>query len=108
MDQQRHELSLEGTLPSGAEEWSCAICGRRTLIHWEPDFKRTVLEAGDDYAIHSASKGGLPIGSMQSDAADAPTPKDNAQPSDEDPRLIPWLIWLEQVDFESLWDNDAQ
>ena len=106
-NQQRHEMILEKTYPTGADEWYCPVCGRRMLIHWEPEFKKTLLEVGEDSAIHSASKGALATGSSQADAADFPARQEAAQLSNEDPRLNPWLTWLEKIDFESLWDDDA-
>lgn len=104
--QEQHDMVLEMTHPSGAEGWYCPTCGRRTLITWEPKFKKIVLEAGDDDAIHSGGKAGLPTGSLQIEAADTPSPREGTQPSNEDPTLIPWLAWLEKVDFENLWNDE--
>ncbi len=59
MSEQYHEMQLTGIDPSGAEEWHCPACGRRLLMSWPPAYKRVVLEAGDDYAIHSGGTGGL-------------------------------------------------
>ena len=103
---EQHEMILEKTYSSGAGEWYCPICGRRMIIHWEPELKRTLLEAGDDATMHSASQGSLQLGSIHVDAADVPAPQDEPQAFDEDPRLIPWLTWLEQADFESLWKDE--
>ena len=100
-EQQKHEMILERSYPTGADEWYCPMCGRRMLINWEPEFKRTLLQVGADDAIHSISKGGLPIGSLRAEAAD------DYQPDNEDSRLGPWLTWLEKSDFESLWDDEA-
>ena len=107
-EQQRHEMVWEGSLPSGAEEWSCPICGRRTLISWEPEFKRTVLKAGNSFAIHSAVKDDLSIDSLQVDAVDTPAAGENSKGSNEDPRLGPWMDWLDRVGFENLWNDDTQ
>jgi hypothetical protein len=52
-------MRLERTYPSGAEEWFCPACGRRFLLNWSPAYKKIVLEAGDEYAMHSGGKGGL-------------------------------------------------
>ena len=108
--QEQHEMHLEKTHPSGAEGWYCPTCGRRTLINWEPKFKKIVLEAGDDQAIHSASKGGGRIGSLRieaADIADTLSPPEAPQSSDQDPRLIPWSAWLDEVDFENLWNDES-
>ncbi len=62
---QRHDMHLEKTYPSGAEEWHCATCGRRFLLQWPPSYKRIVMEAGDEHALHYASKGDLRMGPAQ-------------------------------------------
>jgi hypothetical protein len=31
-------------------------------MQWPPDYQKIILESGDEYATHSASKGGLRIG----------------------------------------------
>ena len=104
MSEQQHEMILEKTRHSGEEEWCCPTCGRRILINWEPEFNRTILEAGDSYASHSGGKGGLRIGSLQAKAA-APSPHKDPQPRNEDPRLLPWLAWLKKSDFDNLWND---
>ena len=60
--QEQHDMILEKTHDSGAEEWSCPTCGRKMFVQWSPQFKRIVLEEGNDEAIHNGSKGGLKIG----------------------------------------------
>jgi len=58
---QHHEMRLQRTYSSGAEEWFCPACGRRFLLDRPPAYKKIVLEAGDEYAMHSGGKGGLRI-----------------------------------------------
>jgi hypothetical protein len=55
-EQQSHQMHLETTHPSGAEEWVCSVCGRRFLMQWPPAYSRVILEPGDEYATHSGSK----------------------------------------------------
>jgi len=105
-EQSQHQMVLEITHPSGAEEWNCPTCGRRFLISWEPKFKRTVLEVGEEYASHSGGKGGLQMGSMQVTRADNLISEDEPLVSMDDPRLAPWTAWLNEVGFENLWNND--
>ncbi len=62
MHHQQHEMHLEKTHPSGAEEWVCPTCRRRFLLQWPPAYKKIVLEAGDEEALHLGGKGGLNIG----------------------------------------------
>lgn len=65
---QQHEMCLEKTHPSGAEEWLCPICGRRFLMHLQPKTQKLdifVLETGDQFVSHVGSKGGLRIGKSE-------------------------------------------
>jgi hypothetical protein len=42
-------------------------------MQWPPKYQKIVLEPGDEYALHSGSKGGLRMGSLQiSEAKDEP------------------------------------
>jgi hypothetical protein len=105
MNQEHHEMVLEKINLSGAEEWYCPTCGRRMLLSLEPEFKKIVLEIGDNYAIHSGGTGGLRVGSMQIKPVDV-RDQEETQLLNEDYRLAPWIQWLEEVDFESLWGNE--
>lgn len=102
MDPQRHEMVLEKTYTSGAEDWYCPTCGRRMAITWEP-WKKIVLEPGDMYASHSASKGGLQLGTTQGNEIEQPSPIDL---STDDPYLAPWIQWLDKVDLDDLANGD--
>jgi hypothetical protein len=90
-DQQQHEMVLEKSHPSGAEEWYCPICGRRFLMQWPPAYEMIVLEPGDLYARHSGSKGGLKIGTAQG------TKQEQDEISEEG--LRPWIEALDNLDF---------
>ncbi len=71
-----HEMRLEKVHPSQAEEWFCPTCGRRFLMHWQPECDRLdilVLEAGDEHADHVGSTGGLRVGNFDVSADDEPT-----------------------------------
>jgi DNA-directed RNA polymerase subunit RPC12/RpoP len=105
--QQQHEMVLEKMHSSGAEEWYCPTCGRRMLVNWEPKFKKIVLVAGDDFAIHSGGKGGLRIGGMQAKPVDVLDQEEPDQLPAEDFRLTPWKQWLDRSNFEDLWDNKS-
>lgn len=71
--QQQHEMRLEKTHPSGAEEWGCPTCGRRFLLSWPPAYEKIILEAGDEYATHTGGKGGLRMQPPQIGEAEEPT-----------------------------------
>jgi hypothetical protein len=106
IEQQKHEMILETTHPSGAEEWNCPTCGRRLLINWEPEFKKTILEAGDELSIHSGAKGGLKIGPVQVTPTDDPNLGEEPITPVDEARLAPWRAWLDDSNFEDLWDNE--
>jgi len=114
--QEHHKMVLTSSHPNGVDEMYCPTCGRRILIQWPPDYKKTILDTGDEYAIHSAGKGGLEMGapqiaeqtkfsaqvaSIQDSAYDGPvqfTAQDEA-------RLAQWEKWLDQIGFEGWWSG---
>lgn len=93
---EQHQMVLHATHASGSEEWHCPRCGRRILMQWPPNYKRIVLEPGDEHAYHSGGKGGL------SHSASRVTTREEDVLEE---RLLysPWMEWLETVDFESWW-----
>ena len=65
---QQHEMQLDKTHSSGAEEWYCPRCERRFLLCWQLEQQKLdllVLEAGDESASHFGGKGGLRIGTSK-------------------------------------------
>jgi len=54
-----HEMVMVGVSDSGTEEWLCPECGRRTLMRWQPDYEKIVLDVGDDLATHFGGRGGM-------------------------------------------------
>jgi hypothetical protein len=69
---EKHEMILETTHPSGAEEWYCPTCGRRFMLTWPPEYKKIVLSAGDELASHGGGKGGLKISQIQVNEVEEP------------------------------------
>ncbi len=90
---QKHEMQLETTHPSGAEEWYCPTCGRRILLRLPPTNEMIIVERGDQYASHSGSTGGLRIGPVQVAQRDA----ERDEISEESLRL--WIKALEDLDL---------
>jgi hypothetical protein len=105
MTQQQHVMILEKTYLSGANEWYCPTCGRRLLMNWGPKFQKSVLEPGDEHAIHSGEKASKQRVPDQIRPVDTVASQDNPI-SSEDPRLAPWLAWFEKVGFENLWNDE--
>jgi len=103
---QKHEMILESTHSSGAEEWYCPTCGRRFQIIWEPKFRKTVLEVGDEYASHSGAKSELQMGPVKPKYKKLPGPEENSI-SNDDSTLAPWIEWLDKVEFENLWNEEG-
>ncbi|WP_280696145.1 hypothetical protein [Kitasatospora sp. GP82] len=98
-------MRLTGRLASGADEWSCPTCGRRIALRRPPDPELTVLETGDESAVHvgviepnaaaaaAAEKYGL--GPIQ----EVPRPPRPTAPDAED------RAWLAEIGID--WDGDA-
>lgn len=47
-----HQMRMTARLADGADEWSCPTCGRRIALRPPPDPRLTVLDAGDESAVH--------------------------------------------------------
>jgi hypothetical protein len=117
--QEHHEMVLETTHSSGAEEWYCPTCGRRFLMQWPPAYKKIVLESGDEEALHSGSKGGLRIGhevvvresaAADQESSDALSPaahSESAEPDDAPlpEELLPWVNWLKDASLGDRLDE---
>ena len=77
------------------------------LVNWKP-FEKVILETGNDYALHSAAKGLLPIQEIspigiisQAEPKASLTEDDMAPIADtEDLRL--WVDGLDGIDLEGL------
>lgn len=101
---EQHEMILAATLDSGVEEWYCPTCGRRFLMQWPPNYRKIILEVGDEYAIHRGGKTNQNEDAYQGEAQGAAL--QNQQPhtvSESDPRLEPYAEWMDQVNFERFW-----
>lgn len=107
-EQAHHKMVLVTTHPSGADEWHCPACGRRVLIQWPPNYKKIVLESGDEYAIHSGGKGGITFGAPQLTQESENSTQDSDILSARDKaRLVEWDQWLSGMGFENLWSGEA-
>jgi hypothetical protein len=89
---EQHEMQFRTSYPGGAEEWYCPTCGRRTLMQWPPNYKKVVLDPGDENAAHSLSKGGLGVGKLQVN-------RDEQTDASDEPDLSRWEAWLADVDL---------
>jgi hypothetical protein len=93
----QHAMNLVRILPTGEEEWLCPTCGCRLKIQWSPRFKRTSLDAGDPYALHSASKGeGFGFGAASMEITQPAA--DDAGPADDDLQI--WRDGLSGLDLD--------
>jgi hypothetical protein len=101
-------MVLETVHQPEVEEWYCPTCGRRFLMQWPPAYSKVVLEAGDETAIHGGGKGGIQMGSMQIHVKDESISQENDLMPLEEATLQPWIEWMEQVNFEALWDRTRE
>lgn len=99
VEQEKHIMIHQGTDENGEDEYYCPTCGRRILLQMDP-YKKTVLSAGDEYVVHSGGMGGLVMG-----AATIASSDEQAEPDLE--RLAAWEVWLQELNFESYWDQDS-
>ena len=100
MNEKYHEMVLDRTHISGVEEWYCPTCGRRFLVQWPPAYKMIILEPGEQDTRHNVSKVNSRIGPLQ-------VAQNKETDFIEESRLIPWLKWMEKVDFDSMWGKNV-
>ena len=98
---QQHEMLLNKTYPSGAEEWYCPTCGRRFVMQWPPKYKRIILNSGDRDTAHRGGKGELQMGAIQ-----IKPNGEHALPAEEDLPLDHWRSWLDNEDTSKWWPDD--
>lgn len=98
MNNKHHEMVLEKTHISGVEEWYCPDCGRRFLVQWPPSYKMVVLEQGEKDTRHNVSRTNTRIISEPVQQAEESEPI-------EEFRLMPWIQWMDKVDFDSRWNQ---
>jgi len=97
-----HTMTLI-TEHEGTEEWQCPTCGRHLLVSWNPVFHKTVLLEGDPSARHT----GLKKNVQTKNIPPALLPGTEDEPI-EDARLEPWVIWMDEIGFENLWNEDVR
>ncbi len=108
----QHKMVLVHESEDGSQEWFCPVCGRHLLISWPPNYKRTVIEPGDEDAIHSGGTGGVEMGPVDAGAIEsegstespwAGEPESAAETFEmdfsDDPYLLPFQRFLEEIHF---------
>ncbi len=100
----QHQMVVKNTFPTGAQEWYCPTCGRHFIIQWPPNYKRIILDEGDEQVAHTGGTDGLMMGSMDILPAEPerdPMPKNGSQEEQgdtndlSDPYLSPWARWMD-------------
>jgi hypothetical protein len=82
-------------------------------MQWPPDYKKVILEEGEESAIHCGGKGGVSMGVQiaqdpEEDSLPIETPEaqEDGLLSMEDQELLdPWKQWMEKVNFDNLWQD---
>jgi hypothetical protein len=92
VSEQKHEMQLVSTHPSGAEEWVCPECGRRFIAQWSPNFRRVILENGDERTIHTGQ-------GTEIQAHISVHPKDETFPEHTELNDV-WKQYLETLDID--------
>jgi hypothetical protein len=66
-------------------------------MQWPPAYNKVILDPGDENAIHSGGRGSAQL----SPACEQAEP---AVLNDADEKaLVPFIEWMERVNFDSLW-----
>jgi hypothetical protein len=104
----QHQMVVMNTYPTGAQEWFCPTCGRHYILQWPPNYKRIILEEGDNEAVHAGGtvecilgQEDIQLAKPESDILENHTGEDKpgAMIGLDDPYLLPWLRWIGDRDF---------
>jgi len=105
-EREQHEMFLEKTYSSGVEKWYCSTCGQSLLVIRKPRFMMITQEAADKYVVHRVTEDGLNIESAPITSIDIAQELE-LETFTADPRLAPWMAWMEKIDFDNLWHHDV-
>ncbi len=99
----QHQMVVVQEHQDGSQEWLCPVCGRRFIMQWPPNYKRTILEPGDEDAIHTGGTSGMGMGSMEIDRNTLVEPESAAETFDpnsmDDPYLAPFQRFMQDIDL---------
>ena len=98
---QNHEMVLVRTYETGAEEWRCPVCGRRFMMQRPPQYRRIILDIGDEMVSHTAAKESL-IRATSETAPVKIVPRLVADGNADGHNLSVWAEWLDQLDLGTL------
>ena len=94
MNGEKHEMQLIKEHGAGVIEFACETCGRRILMQWHPEYKKVVLQPGNEEAIHTGGQGGIRFSRA------AITDKQEQPLVEVDEHLLaPWVEALKKIDF---------
>jgi hypothetical protein len=95
-DGRKHQMVITNTFATGEQEWYCPTCGRRFILQPPPNFKRIIIDEGDEQTPHSGGRGGVVVGNANIEPADPRDIDENQGTVDpDDPYLSPWKRWLD-------------
>lgn len=101
VSKQKHEMRMVTTHPSGAEEWVCPECGRHFIAQWSPNFRRVILESGDEMTVHTGQ-------GTELQAQISVQPIDDTLPGHTELNDV-WKQYLKKLDIDlEESDNDVE
>jgi hypothetical protein len=87
----------------GSQEWLCPVCGRHFIMQWPPNYKRVVLEPGDENAVHTGGSSGVMMGSADLEEKGLAEPESAEELYDpeslSDPYLAPYERFLKTINL---------
>jgi len=99
----QHQMVVVHEHEDGSQEWLCPTCGRRFIMQWPPNYRRVVLDAGDENVVHTGGTKGVVMGSMEIEEQSLPEPESTAEIFDpeslSDPYLAPYELFMQERGF---------
>ncbi len=99
----QHNMVIVKQHDDGSQEWLCPTCGRRFIMQWPPHYRRTILEAGDENAVHTGGTSGIGAGPVETGEDHFVEPESAEEVFDinslDDPYLEPFERFLQNIDL---------
>lgn len=99
----QHQMVVVKENQDGSQEWLCPVCGRHFIMQWPPNYKRIILEAGDENAVHTGGSTGLGMSSVEHSGEWLPEPESAEEIYDpeslSDPYLAPYERFMRERNF---------
>lgn len=99
----QHQMVIVHQHEDGSQEWHCPTCGRRFIMQWPPNYHRTILEPGDETAVHTGGMKPVEMKQVEPESSTFIEPESAEEAFDPsslmDPYLAPFERFIQDLDL---------